>query len=414
MKLYTHSIFIAAICMTMLGLVNLRANADAWVAELSQGEPEHTDSLEVWLPVGEYTTVGVYDTNSIEVSAPGAVSYDVCAIWFEQRTIFQHSPYERQAEIAYYLPPTKYLPDAHAFAVQIKAEQTGKHRINIECDGNTVAVTLNVTAPVPAADCGFGFHTDYPRYGYPDHWRQYFRHMRQHGANTFTCYGWNGLDGSDIARQMDYAAEIGMADPRFPVFVLPQGWASNFDKLIEDAKSKAKYADRWPELIGYNADEPSPGIIEQVAMVAREYHECGFRTGTSISGPSTLAFGQLLDICCVHMDGTWNAGRSNDFALASPDGPISTVGLEGWREGIVDYRILRELERQIELHGDSPAAWPAARWLQVLADKVDTLLYPEGMKRGYWWDSDLTVPAVADFNAMRKEALEYLDQLTTQ
>jgi len=78
--------------------------------------------------------------------------------------------------------------------------------------------------------------------------------------------------------------------------------------------------------------------------------------------------------------------------------------------------LAEKVERQIELHGDSPAAWQTTRWLQVLADKVYTLFYPKGMKRsGSWWGTtDLAVPPVADFNAVRKQTLAYLDQLTTQ
>jgi len=482
MKPYTDAIFIAAICMTMLGLVNLQANADAWVAELSQVDPAPSDSVEIWVPAGEYTTVGVYNTEAVEVIAPPSVTCDVWGIWFEQRTVFEERPEEQDATIAYYLPPAKYWPTPDSFVVRMWAEAEGEHTVSIKCNTNTVTVTLHVAPSVPPADCGFGFYCNYQLFGYPEHWRQCFRHMREYGANTFTCYSLTGLDGRDVARQMDYAAEIGMADPQFPLFVLPDCGASNFGKLIEDARSKAKYADRWPELIGYNADEPSPSNFEQVASVAREYHECGFRTGTAISGAATLAFGELLDICCVHMDGitrpvldklrredvefwtynctlrgtnaplhryytgvwtwkvrpmvnlswgymhdgnskiredgTWNALRVCEHALGTPDGPMSTVGLEGWREGIVDYRLLRELERQIVAHPSHEQAADAGEWLQDLSDRVDTRFWPGGRGPGYaqyYWDvPDTAVPPIADFNAMRKQALEYLDQLATQ
>ena len=57
----------------------------------------------------------------------------------------------------------------------------------------------------------------------------------------------------------------------------------------------------------------------------------------------------------VRPDGVWNEFMWFGHVLPSPDGPISTIGWEGVREGVLDYRILRALEeRLIAAAEDSP------------------------------------------------------------
>ena len=473
---------VAVGCMMLAGMIGTKptlANGPAWVAELSQVQPERGDSVDIWLPVGEYTTVGVYNTDAVEIASPETVKCDVWCIWYGQRTTFKDRPEERDVAVPYYLPPLKYWPTSDSFAVRMRAEAEGEHIVRIECNPNVVTVTLHVGPSVPPADCGYGFYTDYLRYGYPEHERQYFEHMRDYGANTFTPYGWQALDGGDIARQIDTALAVGLLDPQFPLFVLPDCAGSDFTALIEDARAKAKHSDEWPELIAYNRDEPGEAQREEVAELARNYHDGGYRTGTAISGQAALAFGEILDICCIHMDGvtravreklqrdnvefwtynctlrgtnaplhrystgvwtwkvrpkvkltwsymnnkdskiredgTWNALQVCEHALDTPDGPISTVGLEGGREGIVDYRVLRELERQIAARPDHERAAQAAEWLQDLADRVDTGFWPGGRKPAYaqyYWDvPDTAVPPVTEFNEIRKQAIEYINAL---
>ena len=50
----------------------------------------------------------------------------------------------------------------------------------------------------------------------------------------------------------------------------------------------------------------------------------------------------------------------NEHALATADGPLPTVGMEGYRDGIVDDGILRDLERAILIRPQTLASPEAA------------------------------------------------------
>lgn len=101
----------------------------------------------------------------------------------------------------------------------------------------------------------------------------------------------------------------------------------------------------------------------------------------------------------VFADGTYNLDISNGYVLPSPDGPLPTIGYEGRRDGILDYRILCAAEEIPE----------AAEWLADLRKKVPRDSFTE---RGYFWDVPDThdpQPA-ADLDKIRARCLDYLMQ----
>lgn len=465
-----------ALCLWASCASPVRAVGPAWIAEMSsqEGHAARADAIEVWLPAGEFATVAVHEAETIDVEAPPNVRADEFVVWYETREIFRNRPESRREAIPYYLPSRKWLkPDKEhpSWGVRLFARAPGVHVVPIRCPGNTVTVTLRVTAGVPPSDCGFGFYGNYQAYSYGGQEPLYLKHMRDYGCNTFTAYSWTA-DGSDLVRQMETAARVGLLDKRFGILVLP---TSPPGTLIPRAVEAGRDSEAWPELIAYNHDEPRRDQEDSVRAASRTVHDAGLRTGTAMGAASAFLMGDCLDIWIVHMnvvndtlrelcrrqdaewwvyncnlrgtnaplhryytgawtwkvrpkvnllwayqhggtslvhkDGTWAPGRAWEHALGAPDGPMSTVGLEGVRDGIIDYRVLRRLEQLVAAHPRHEKVPEIAHWLQSITDRVDTQFWPLGRDPGYaeeFWDvPDTAVPPI-DGARMRRKALQYM------
>ena len=119
---------------------------------------------------------------------------------------------------------------------------------------------------------------------------------------------------------------------------------------------------------------------------------------------------------CVRPDGTWNHLYTNEFVLPSPDGPIPTVGWEGIREGILDYRILRALERKVinaagNLEKKEQTAI-AVLWLSRLKHRVDPRFYGDfkWVDTDYFWDRPDSYDPEIDLTKIRAEAIALLEK----
>lgn len=139
-----------------------------------------------------------------------------------------------------------------------------------------------------------------------------------------------------------------------------------------------------------------------------------------------LAYG-LEEPSSVQPDGRWTPCGYYEYHLGAPDGPIGSVGAEARRDGIVDYRILRELERALlaarvnepddieyyKLIGE------VGTWLQTNIDKVDTQFWPNNERPWtgpdgvpmHWDNLDLSTPGISDLNMLRRQAIEYTQRL---
>jgi hypothetical protein len=96
--------------------------------------------------------------------------------------------------------------------------------------------------------------------------------------------------------------------------------------------------------------------------------------------------------------------RVYDTASCDAKGlPIPTVALEGLQDGIVDSRLLQELERRHSVVGDA--------YLKALREKVDLRFWPRGRGREYskypWDIPDTAVPPI-DLVQMRREVVRLL------
>jgi len=329
-------------------------------------------------------------------------------------------------------------------------------------------------APLPAADVGFGLFYDFALCKHPEHEQLYFRQMAEYGCNTATVYC---RSAADIVRQVDTALEEGLLDPRFPVFLLGPDVEKTAAYLAE-ARGLAKHADRWPEFLLYGPDEPKIEQEQRVRDFAEQAQAQGLRCGTAIFPASAFQYSEVLDICMVHagshysralvekiaheghefwaytgstlkgknklMDryftGLWMwkfhprvflAWAYHTHMEETPEGPEASPGLVGWREGIIDYRVLRALEEAIATYPRDPSAAEdssktarAAQWLQELEDSIPadashgvpwTSFREKDLEQGrnYEWTwYDTAIPPVANFDLIRMEALFYIEDLT--
>jgi len=132
---------------------------------------------------------------------------------------------------------------------------------------------------------------------------------------------------------------------------------------------------------------------------------------------------------CVHEDGSWTPVGYYEYCLASPSGPISSVGADARRDGVVDYMVLCELERAIlaaRVNADEDPVFhalikEASQWLQDQTDLADTNFWPNDVQpegdcttgNCHWDARDLVAPpeGLRDFNGLRRQAMEYTDSL---
>ena len=489
--------------LLMLLAAPVLANHPAWVAELSSHHAHRyrETAITVAVPAGDYVTVGVYNTDAVDVHCPEGVTYQKHVIWYEVRTVYHGQEGERDVHIPYYLPPPEVMPQMGSWAVRLHATEPGTYQIPINCNSDSVAVTLEVTEPVPPSDTGLGFYTDYNRFAYYDeaNEKRYFQHMAESGLNTLTIYSarvavgepeaseaWCSEEGGsywalsvhDVRRQLDNAHEAGLLHPDVPVLTLsiPE---DRFTEHMDEARAGAKHADKWPELLAYNADEAGPSQRPAMQKQDELWGSQGVRNGSASSTSALMALGDTMDlwlpsvqswspmlaakaanegaelgqyICVwrgtnapmhrymtgiwrwitrpktlllwsymhdhtsrVEPDGTWNAKRSCEYAIASPEGPIGSVGLEGIRDGSVDYRILRELERAVRKASiEETASIPVISEACGFLKRVSQIYVPGFVTEPdgpYSFDGPDTMLPPCDCVAVRNEALRHLAEL---
>jgi hypothetical protein len=258
------------------------ANGPAWVAELSATQPAHSETLTVTIPAGSHAAVAVYNTDAVEPQCPAGVAATVRVMWYEHRTVYADMPGERVEAIPYYLPEPKDCRPTGSWVVELTPAALGTYTVPIACNSNTVTVTLRVVRVRPAQEPA------------------YLRDMAAHGMNTFTPYarevGPSPWDYAECLRyHIDTAIEQGLVDTRFPLLCLSTGYAD-----LARAQTLARHD--WPELVGYNCDEPGVDRAAEVADCAAGWHAVGARTGTAIDGLVAQQIGAPLDIWVMHMD----------------------------------------------------------------------------------------------------------------
>lgn len=480
--------------------------AELWVHETSEVDPAPAPSVDICVPAGEFVCVSVGDTRRVEVVCPdGVATTNVGAVWYQSRRVYAGTERETWRAHPFYIVPLEWWPkepgahggvppdkaadedtkpqEPRVWAVRLKVD--GPPR---ECSvvlrgadgGSEATVNLRVFPPVPSSDAGFGFYTDFGRYGLEyrgDKWdRMRYELCRDHGLNTFTPYGNYGGDAAPrrVRQQILQAKSVGFLGD-FPVFFLSGGGDQHALDLIGTAKDLGV-----PELLGENSDEPGAGSGEVVAANTAKWNALGLRSATAIFGQHALQFpDNALDVWIVHMDtlsetvkaecarrgkelwayncklrgtnpslhryqtglwmlrvkpkvlllwalshdnksrvtpeGRWLLNGACEHTLDCPSGPMSTVGLEGMSDGILDYRILRRLENLIAADPHSETSAKAQQWLQRRLDDVRLTWYTPGWEDdpAYCWDREdaMPPPVTRSFGELRRQALEYIGKL---
>jgi hypothetical protein len=120
---------------------------------------------------------------------------------------------------------------------------------------------------------------------------------------------------------------------------------------------------------------------------------------------------------CYAEFATWEGDHRGNFPMVLPsqDGPVPSIAWEARREGITDYRILRQVERLSASHSGSVAE-QARRWLEGLRSRVADAKVVEGPPVSGDWDKiDLmdSCPQLSrhEMSEIRNQALEFLLQL---
>jgi len=214
-----------------------------------------------------------------------------------------------------------------------------------------------------------------------------------------------------------------------------------------------------------------PQHFEKTRVEAEKWHRAGYLTGTSLEAASAFQVGDCLDLWIVQVrefnetvkeygrrrgaevwvysaamrgtnapmhryltgvwawamkprgimlwaftheaasritpDGTWMVRGVNEHAVATPDGPLPTVGLEGYRDGIVDYRILQDLEQAILIRPQTLASPEAAVWLQQIREKTDGGFWTNWDYHQPWDYIDTVRPPIESFRDVRRQALAF-------
>jgi hypothetical protein len=122
-------------------------------------------------------------------------------------------------------------------------------------------------------------------------------------------------------------------------------------------------------------------------------------------------------IWCYAEYATWEGDHWGNFpvVLPSKDGPVPSIAWEARREGITDYRYLRQLELLTAKRSDA-AAVKARRWLEDLRNRVIYAKVEEGVHiPGDWDKTDLMdwCPQLGrhEMNDIRNQAIDLLLQL---
>ena len=220
---------------------------------------------------------------------------------------------------------------------------------------------------------GFGCYAYMHELGGLTSWRKHVRLMKAHGMNTFAIFT---RGPQDIAAQIDIAVEEGMLEKDIPMFLLDHSGPNEFKQLIPNwddvvrvdsnvtpgftpghafgtamviarARSIAKHADKWPELITYSIDEPGRGEpmsekdIASLRKLTERYNTVGYRCGTACIYPNVKNLVSALDVISV----AWNW---NGFIKGDMSDPQPTASLLAYKKGIEDFKKLTATEAQLQ------------------------------------------------------------------
>jgi len=238
----------------------------------------------------------------------------------------------------------------------------------------------------------------------------------------------------------------------------------------------------WPEILLYSRDEPPISAEAEVAKLHAYHKGLGFRDITAISPEPAWVMGEHLDVWVVHIratsalmeyarrcgaevwtyncrqrgtnprfhryyaglytwamklkgnylwayvhtseslvkpDGTWAPHVTFEHVLPTPEGPIPSVGWEGRRDGIVDYRVMRLLEEEVPAHPKHASVPEIATWMHDIRLRASVDPWDgyeqDVIENSYPWDHpDVATPSgfeATEYDAIRRQAVAYVLEL---
>ena len=375
---------------------------------------------------GEHTTLFIHDADSCQVTTEAGMSARIWHIWYSNEE-FAGSTARRPS---YLLPPERWAQTRY-FAVDLTPKRPGTHRAVLQAGSDQITITVEAIDRIGRGDVPMGWFFDPDRLARRET-EAALAHMAEHGATTFVIYA---MDKDEFGRIVDWAVELGIFDGSQPAPCI-----FNPEIQTVEARTKARFPDQWPRLYGYGWDEPGPegvnrwhewkldakwlgpsvtamspsvvygaaGKIDWCLVKGRGWS----RTLADFAGRHGMRLGTYdpywqpwdANLLRYHY-GIWAfkhrpqgmyqwayahtaSSRVTDdwqfdqvralhaFALSTRDGPMSSLGLKGFHEGTIDYRILAQLESDLMQHHQRIGGGVAsgmARWLQCLRDHCGRL-----------------------------------------
>ena len=137
----------------------------------------------------------------------------------------------------------------------------------------------------------------------------------------------------------------------------PPGWGRGHFMGVKAVYAKArelgKYSDQWPQLIGYNADEPGRGEpmpeehIKNVGKTTAAYNKIGMRCGTACIYPNVKNLVPVLDVIawCTIVGGDLRGckqaieGAGKEFWVYHTGVPLMNPKLARWWAGYWTWQV---------------------------------------------------------------------------
>jgi len=364
--------------------------------------------------------------------------------------------------------------DEHAKA----GDHSGAIRISVD-DERTSEIDLVVrvrSIRLPRPNIAFGLYHHMNLFSEEfigeDLQRQYYRDMTEHGMTTCAIEptdwgptvdeGRIQFDAWPVGRMMGMMMEAGLTHEDVGVMMIGGPIKMVADKRAAAAdllEERRKHG--WPELLLYMRDEPPLSMFDQLEPWLTEWKRIpDIRNVAAMNSVAAYRIGYLHDVWVILNDQvtrelvkearrlgsdvwtyaidlrftnplanryfaglyTWGLGLGGNhpwayrsFIRPTKDGPVPSVGWEGRREGVDDYRYLQLLETWLAAApSENPTAREARAWLSALRGRIGWNFY-HGSSLGDPRLTDKLNPAphigVEEYDAIREKVAEYVRRL---
>jgi len=314
------------------------------------------------------------------------------------------------------------------------------------------AGAVQAAAPaLPPSDSGVGLYWDISTWKGEATMPEVLADMKAHGCNTACLFFRNA---EELAAQLDAGVECGLWAPGVPVVLCSNCAGDNANTAAElrRAPSVGQHTAQWPTLTLYvlnEVEEASPeleALIEEwksygvgavggcayeraawqlsdqvdVLQVFPVFYTQALRERYAATGKALWAYEGAGPVhvgrnpaACRYLTGVWRWKFRPPVYLewCYADAVGNPTMWEAWKQGCLDYWVLRNLDAQLAAHPTATVALDAARWQQELLDRIAGNPGRDAVRRPPDYTDALAVhevpPPVADFAMIRQWAGYY-------